>query len=184
MSSAIAKYSRSCHLSRQVHRSSRLLHAVDLYASATYCEPAKGLEVGCQVATQRWWKLLSYVIAALQGLYDIEVFRDFCILYETSAQCGTYLKGWGFMVVPAFGVAVSRSVHISAPHPGYNLGTVEQAASIFENTGSKSLLVPGRTRTAFLKSPDCIVPVSARQDYYMTDPAHNNVRFFRWHFVH
>jgi hypothetical protein len=96
-----------------------------------------------------------------------------------NARCGTYLKGWGFMVVPASRVAVSRSVHISAPHPGYDLGTVEQAASIFENTGSKSLLVPGRTRTAFLKSSDCIVPVSARQDYFMTDPAHNNVRFFR-----
>ena len=116
---------------------------------------------------------------SLQGLCDIEPFKDYCVLYEMSARCGTYLKGWGFMVVPAFRVAVSRSVHISAPHPGYDLGTVEQAASIFENTGSKSLLVPGRTRTAFLKSSDCIVPVSARQDYYMTDPAHNNVRFFR-----
>jgi len=116
---------------------------------------------------------------SLQGLYNIEPFKDYCVLYETSTQSGMYLKGWGFMVVPAFRVPVSRNVHISAPHPGYDLGTVEQAASVFENTGSKSLLVPGRTRTAFLKSSDCIVPVSATQDYYMTDPAHNNVRFFR-----
>ena len=116
---------------------------------------------------------------SLQGLYDIEPFKDYCVLYETSSQSGTYLKGWGFMVVPAFRVAVSRSVHISAPHPGYDLGTVEQAAFVFEKTGSKSLLVPGRTRTAFLKPSDCIVPVSAGQDYYMTDPAHNNVRSFR-----
>ena len=116
---------------------------------------------------------------SLQGLYDIEPFKHYCVLYETSTQCGTYLKGWGFMVVPSFRVAVSRNVHISAPHPGYDLGTVEQASSVFENTGSKSFLVPGRTRTAFLKSSNCIVPVSSSQDYYMTDPAHNNVRFFR-----
>ena len=116
---------------------------------------------------------------SLQGLYVIEPFKDYCVLYETITQCGTYLKGWGFMVVPAFRVAISRSVHISAPHPRYDLGTVEQAASVFGNTGAKSLLVPGRTRTAFLKSSDCIVPVSPMQDYYMTDPAHNNVRFFR-----
>jgi hypothetical protein len=116
---------------------------------------------------------------SLQGLYNIEPFKDYCVLYETSVQSGTYLKGWGFMVVPASQVAVSRSVHISAPHPGYDLGTVEQAASVFENTGSKSLLVPGRTRTAFLKSSDCIVPVSATQDYFMTDLAHNKVRSFR-----
>ncbi|KIM37757.1 hypothetical protein M413DRAFT_448272 [Hebeloma cylindrosporum] len=115
---------------------------------------------------------------SLRGLYDIEPFKDYCVLYETSTQCGTYLKGWGFMVVPAFRGAVSRSVHVSAPHPGYDLGTVEQAASVFETTGSKSLLVPGRTRTAFLESSDCIVPVSSKQDYYMTDPAHNDLEPF------
>jgi len=120
---------------------------------------------------------------SLQGLYEIEPFKDYCVLYETGTQSGAYLKGWGFMVVPTFRVAVSRSVHISAPHPGYDLGTVEQAASVFENTGSKSLLVPGRTRKAFLKPSDCIVPVSAKQDYYMTDPAHSNVRFYCPHFV-
>ena len=67
---------------------------------------------------------------SLQGLYEIEPFQDYCVIYETSTQCGTYLKGWGLMVVPAFRVAVSRSVHISAPHPGYDLGTVEQAAYV------------------------------------------------------
>jgi len=77
--------------------------------------------------------------------------------------------------VPAFRGAVSRSVHISAPHPGYDLGTVEQAAYVFENTGSKSLLVPGWMRTAFLQPSNGIVPASAKQDYYMIDPAHNNV---------
>jgi len=50
VSTTLANYSRSRHLSRQVHRSSRLLHAVDLYVSATYCEPTDGLEGGCQVA--------------------------------------------------------------------------------------------------------------------------------------
>jgi len=122
---------------------------------------------------------------SLRDLYAVAPFQDFCVLYETSTQKGSYVKGWGFMVVPASRVAVSRSVHISAPHPGYDLGTVEQAAYVFENTGSKSLLVPGRTRTAFLQSSNCIVPASAKQDYYLTDPAHNNVcSSFCWHFAH
>ncbi|KDR78079.1 hypothetical protein GALMADRAFT_138224 [Galerina marginata CBS 339.88] len=115
----------------------------------------------------------TLVPLSLQGLYTVEPFQGFCVLYETASRCGTYLKGWGFFIVPSSQRDISRNVHISAPHPGYDLGTVEQAAAVFEATGSRSLLVPGRTRTAFLSTSDCIVPTSPKQDYYKTDPAHN-----------
>jgi hypothetical protein len=78
------------------------------------------------------------------------------------------------MIVPARRSSVSRNVHVSAPHPGYDLGTVEQAAAVYEATGANSLLVPGRTRTAFLENSACIAPTSPSQEYYKTDPGYNN----------
>ncbi|PPQ94226.1 hypothetical protein CVT25_006652 [Psilocybe cyanescens] len=151
------------------------------YDNATY---SLAQPVGSQ---RRDWKLAvttllsvdgdcsaTSVPLSLQGLYVIESFGGFCVLYETASRSGTYVKGWGFMIVPAFRPLVSRSVHISAPHPGYDLGTIQQAAYIFQSTGSNSLLVTGRTRTAYLNNSNCILPVSASQDYYRTDPAHNN----------
>lgn len=77
------------------------------------------------------------------------------------------------MIVPARREAVSRDVHISAPHPGFDVGTPAQAAYIFKATGSKSFLMAGRTRTAFLNPSPCISTASL-SGYYETDPAHNN----------
>jgi hypothetical protein len=91
---------------------------------------------------------------------------------------GIYVKGWGFMVVPRLRTSVSRVVHFSAPHPGYNLATVQQAAFLFESTGSHSLLVPGRMRTAFLEPSECIPPASPSQQFCKTNPAHNIVIIF------
>jgi len=112
---------------------------------------------------------------SLQGLYDVKAFGAHCVLYETTSQSDTYLKGWGYMIVPAHRSSVSRNVHLSAPHPGYDLGTVEQAAAIYEAVGANSLLVPGRMRTAFPESSACIAPTSPSQEYYKTDPGYNNV---------
>lgn len=115
------------------------------------------------------------VSSALLGLYAFAPFRGHCVLYETKSKCGTYAKGWGFAVVPARAAGVQRILHVSAPHPAYDLGTVEQAAAVYEGSGARSLLVAGRKRTAFLASSGC-VKGAPRRAYYMTDPAHNNVR--------
>jgi len=109
---------------------------------------------------------------SLQGIYTIEPFNTICVLYETSSLEGVYLKGWGFMFVPRFRSSVSRTVHFSAPHPMYDRGTSQQAAFLFESTGSKSLLVPGRARTAFSEPSECISEAFP-QVYYKTDTAHN-----------
>jgi len=115
---------------------------------------------------------------SLRGIYTIEPFNNVCVLYEASIQEGTYLKGWGFMVVPRLRTSVSRAVHFSAPHPLSDRGTAQQAAFLFESTGSQSLFVAGRNRTAFLEDSKCIPPVSASQEFYKTDPAHNIVIIF------
>ena len=112
---------------------------------------------------------------SLQGIYTIEAFNTMCVLYETSIEEGVYIKGWGFMLVPSLRTSVSRTVHFSAPHPIYDRATVQQAAFLFESTGSKSLFVPGRTRSAFLEPSECVSPVLPSEQYYKTDPAHNNV---------
>ena len=112
---------------------------------------------------------------SLQGIYTIETFNAMCVLYETSSLKGVYTKGWGFMLVPRLRSSVSRTIHFSAPHPIYDRETVRQAAFLFESTGSKSLLVPGRVRTAFSEPSECISTVFPRQEYYKTDTTHNIV---------
>ena len=112
---------------------------------------------------------------SLQGIYTIEPFNAMCVLYETSSLKGVYTKGWGFMLVPRLRSSVSRTIHFSAPHPIYDRETVRQAAFLFESTGSKSLLVPGRVRTAFSEPSECISTVFPRQEYYKTDTTHNIV---------
>ncbi|KAF9526194.1 hypothetical protein CPB83DRAFT_817391 [Crepidotus variabilis] len=115
---------------------------------------------------------------SLKGIYTIEYFKGYCILHELTSPCGFYLKGWGYMIVPASDTRVSRDIHLAAPHPGYDLGTVEQVASMFERTGARSMLVAGRNRTALLEESSCIIPTSPRQYYYKTDPTHNNLEPF------
>ena len=112
---------------------------------------------------------------SLQGVYTIEVFNTMCVLYEVSSVEGVYTKGWGFMVVPRLRTSVSRIVHFSAPHPIYDRETMRQAAFLFESTGSQSLLVPGRARTAFPEPSECISPVFPLQEFYKTDTTHNIV---------
>ena len=89
--------------------------------------------------------------STLVDIYAICSFQEYCVLYETTLNSrGTYNKGWGSMIVPSLRFHVARRIHISAPHPGADFGTVEQAAAIFQRTGSNSLLVTGRHRNAFI----------------------------------
>ena len=106
----------------------------------------------------------------------------FCVLYESSVESGHYTKGWGLFIVPELRAGVSRSIHFSAPHPGWPGGdgdTPQQAASLFKATGAKSLLITGRKRTASTLPSDCISSSQSSQHYYMTDPAHSVVRM-KW----
>ena len=112
---------------------------------------------------------------SLEGIYTVEPFNTMCVLYETSSLEGVFVKGWGIMMVPRLRSSVSRTVHFSAPHPIYDSGTIRQAASLFESTGSKSLLVSGRVRSAFSEPSECASPIFPLKGYYKTDTAHNIV---------
>lgn len=124
----------------------------------------------------------SILPPAIQDIYSIDLFtenngKSFCVLYERTVDpCSElYEKGWGFAMVPASRAGVSRLVHISAPHPFFDGETTVEAAQIFQETGSKSLLVPGRMRNAFYAPSPCVQPSSNSSIYYVTDPAHNDV---------
>lgn len=93
--------------------------------------------------------------SSLEQIYAIQDFKDSCVLYEKSSLNGTYVKGWGTMIVPLSKSAVKRNVHFSAPHPG-ELEIIQQAASLFQPTQSKSLLIPGRDYDALTELSDCI----------------------------
>ncbi|KAF9447376.1 hypothetical protein P691DRAFT_793566 [Macrolepiota fuliginosa MF-IS2] len=127
----------------------------------------------------------AIVPTALHNIYSATSFTDingqsFCILYERSVSpCSMrYEKGWGFMVVPSSRDMVSRLLHLSAPHPFYDVGTPIQATHLFKETGAKSLLVPGRMRPAYNAPSTCVLPRSNKSTYYMTDPAHNDLEPF------
>jgi hypothetical protein len=120
-------------------------------------------------------------VPGLVGIYRIDPYtetgtggRSFCVLSEKfyTSTTGHFVKGWGLLVVPSTRAAVSRIIHISAPHPLFDTGTPTQAAAIFKRTGAKSLLVAGRHRAARDSTFTCMGSV-----YSTTDPAHNAVRF-------
>ena len=117
----------------------------------------------------------------LVDLYAVTTFTEsssssnpYCVLFETTSKNGIYSKGWGLIVVPATRRAVSRFIHISAPHPLADSNTTQQAAALFKSTGAKSLSIPGRIRMAFSEATDCIQSPSGTV-YYKTDPAHDKV---------
>lgn len=118
----------------------------------------------------------------LQGIYTVAEVDNgrFCALVEVDAvrRGGReeYAKGWGIFVVPTkrdVNSKIGTTLHLSAPHPIYDLYTAGQAAHIFERTGAKSLYVAGRSRQSFHEQTDCIVDAGTK--YWKTDPAHDKV---------
>ncbi|KAL0573048.1 hypothetical protein V5O48_008907 [Marasmius crinis-equi] len=122
----------------------------------------------------------------LEGVYAVSSFGGFCVLHERKAQPNPdpeggpiFVRGWGTLVVPnsSSDSGVPRpGVHLSAPHPQYDLFTPEQAGALFEGVGARSLLVAGRSRLALLNATTCVQPGSGTTGtvYYVTDPAHND----------
>jgi hypothetical protein len=112
--------------------------------------------------------------AALVGVYRVDTYtemtggRSFCVLSEVKAEDGRYRRGWGLMAVLATRAAVSRYIHMSAPHPKFDDCTPKQAAAIFKGTGAKSLFVAGRHRNAYSLVRSCV-----SSDFSETNPAHD-----------
>lgn len=168
----------------------------DWYTAATYAaaQPDSGWMAGAE--REAWVQTVRGLLdaddcsfvripPALASTYQVGAFRGHCVLYESRAPCGVYARGWGWMAVPVakkrFRYSrspdpVRNKLHIAAPHPGYDLGTPEQAAGVYEASGARSLLVAGRKRTAYLAESGCVRGTTGgKEAYWMTDPAHNDV---------
>lgn len=114
----------------------------------------------------------STIPESLEKIYKIQQFKDnLCVLFEQSSINGTYEKGWGTMIVPRSQKDVSRDIHFSAPHPGWERNTIQQAASLFNSTQSRSFLVPGRNHNASTELSTCIIG----NGNFKTDVAINTV---------
>ncbi|KAG6916881.1 hypothetical protein DXG01_004790 [Tephrocybe rancida] len=121
--------------------------------------------------------LTTVVPPILKDIYRISQFNEasgasYCILSEITAYGIEYGKGWGIFITPATRAAVSRQIHLSAPHPSFDSGTPQQAGALFKSTGAKSLLIAGRSRLSF-RIPSPCVPSTPKTTYYITDPAHD-----------
>jgi hypothetical protein len=160
----------------------------DYYNQTTYTESQPS-----EVERSAWSDAVTLLLAVdndcssiilpppIAELYSVSVFAEstsasYCVLSEATIKDGVYTKGWGLFIVPASPAAVRRHLHISAPHPRWDAHTHKQAAAMFTSTGAKSLLIPGRVRTAFLDPTECVVGESDQDPYYRTDPAHDTVR--------
>ncbi|KAH7103044.1 hypothetical protein BKA62DRAFT_828961 [Auriculariales sp. MPI-PUGE-AT-0066] len=120
---------------------------------------------------------------AVYGIYTFAMFNDtstsasYCVLIESTATVANkYSKGWGFLAVPAS--LVSSRLHLSAPHPGADANTPQQAGALFKLVGARSLLIAGRHRQSYNTATSCIIPSSDLTTYYKTDPAHDDAQPF------
>ncbi|KAF8634723.1 hypothetical protein AX15_000739 [Amanita polypyramis BW_CC] len=119
---------------------------------------------------------------ALRGIYTVlEVENGFCALVEVGTTLRgdhvEYKKGWGVFVVPSkteMNAGSYSGLHLSAPHPVFDLYTAGQAARVFEKTGAKSLYIPGRSNQAFREVTDCVQPGSGSDGYWKTDAVHDD----------
>ena len=128
----------------------------------------------------------------LKGIYTVAVVDRgrFCALVERDTvgegDDKQFGKGWGLFVVPAQrDIKTSKSLHLSAPHPVWELSTAQQAAFVFEWTGAESLYIPGRAYKALLKETDCGFSTESEK-YWKTDPVHDKVccvRRVQWRMV-
>ncbi|RUP44760.1 hypothetical protein BC936DRAFT_149040 [Jimgerdemannia flammicorona] len=124
----------------------------------------------------------NHVVGIVHNYADIifiYLFADPRFAPQSSRQAFTstrkeYEKGWGVFVVPKTARQVSRFIHLSAPHPKWDLGTPQQAAYLFANSGAKSLLVDGRHRWAISTQSACI----SAGNHSLTDPTHDNNEVF------
>lgn len=169
-----------------------------------------GLDAGAEPNARLGPCNAIHLPSALSSTYAVGTAHGHCVLYEIQAPCGVYARGWGWMAVPALAGESEKwwttntnskllqsktsqrrkKLHISAPHPGYDLGTPEQAAGVYAASGARSLLVAGRKRTSYLTESTCVrAPAMSTSDeessktpdwgrgkeaYWMTDPAHND----------
>ncbi|KAF5353363.1 hypothetical protein D9756_007861 [Leucocoprinus leucothites] len=120
----------------------------------------------------------------IQDIYTAAPFTDvdgeqFCVLYEktVSPSSNFFEKGWGFMIVPSSQDAVARHIHLAGPHPFSDGTTSAQATQSFKGSRAKSVLIPGRVRTAFGAPSSCIMG-TATTTYWLTDVAHNDLEPF------
>ncbi|PFH46219.1 hypothetical protein AMATHDRAFT_70297 [Amanita thiersii Skay4041] len=124
----------------------------------------------------------SSLPTALKGIYNVFELKEpapssasFCVLAENVSDSDReYKKGWGIMVVPSTRSAVSRYVHLSALRPRFALETQQQAVTVFQGIGAKSLYIPGRLWLVYPTPTSCVTG----KVHFITDPTYDQHEMF------
>ncbi|KAL7079935.1 hypothetical protein ACQ4LE_000061 [Meloidogyne hapla] len=123
--------------------------------------------------------LLSRVAPLLVKSIQLTFVKNrFCVIHELlpSSTGGRFKRFWGYMVIcsPAYCNSSRMKLHHSSPHYRTDGDVCNQAAAVFERTGSRSLVVAGATRFSVRGNHTSFCqPRNA-----LADAAHNNLTMF------
>ncbi|KAI1713300.1 hypothetical protein Ddc_12061 [Ditylenchus destructor] len=101
--------------------------------------------------------------------------RQFCVIHENvDPITGKFPRYWGYVVIASKSAAKLPYLHHSASHFLSDGDVCNQAATLFEKTQSRSLVVAGGSRFA-VKSR---IPSPCQRDYEIADASHNSDTMF------
>uniref|UniRef100_A0A914CVL1 Uncharacterized protein n=1 Tax=Acrobeloides nanus TaxID=290746 RepID=A0A914CVL1_9BILA len=98
----------------------------------------------------------------------------YCIIHEIIPSGCRFPRFWGYTALCARKYALKPNLHHSASHFESDGDVCNEAATIFESTGSRSLVVAGANRYAVRGDN----PSSCQPSYQIADASHNNDPMF------
>ncbi|KAK6024846.1 hypothetical protein OSTOST_09276, partial [Ostertagia ostertagi] len=115
--------------------------------------------------------------ASLKNYLNITVLQgQFCVIHELiPKEAQRFPRMWGYTVIASKAYAL-RPMHHSATHFDSDGPVCAQAAALFENTRSRTLVIAGASRFAVKGDhrSEC------QEHFQLADAAHNNRTMFHW----
>ncbi|VDL80914.1 unnamed protein product [Nippostrongylus brasiliensis] len=114
----------------------------------------------------------------LKRVVTISVVKgQYCVIHELipEEEQELFPRMWGYTAITAKG-SVQREIHHSAAHFDSEGPVLTQAAALFENTMSRSLVAAGASRYA-VKGHN---PSDCQAGFEIADAAHNSRTMFHW----
>ena len=95
-------------------------------------------------------KSINLTIIEVKRIFKIDFQNKYLIIHEKIPVGGKFPKFWGYTALCARKYATRPNLHHSASHFESDGDVCNEAATIFEQTGSRSLVVAGANRYAVI----------------------------------